>query len=34
MDGADDGLVGWVDNLECLAVYALDPLVVDEAGGQ
>jgi hypothetical protein len=30
-DGADDGLVGWVDDLEGLAVDALNPLVVDEA---
>lgn len=31
LDGADDGLVGRVDDLEGLAIYGLDPLIVDEA---
>lgn len=33
MDGGDDALVAGVDDLEGLAVYALDELVVDEAVG-
>lgn len=32
-DGADDLLCGGIDDLEGLLVDALDPLVVDEAGG-
>lgn len=28
---ADDGLIGGVDDVESLALYALDPFVVDEA---
>jgi hypothetical protein len=32
--GADDGLVGWVDDVEGLAFYAFDKLVVDEPVGR
>lgn len=34
VDGADDLLGGWVDDLELLLVDTLDPLVVDEPGGR
>ena len=32
VDGADDALVGGVDDFKCLAVYTFHELVVDEAG--
>ena len=32
VDGADNGLVCWVDDLKGLAVYTLVPFIVDEAG--
>jgi hypothetical protein len=32
VDGADDALVGGVDDFKCLAVHTFHELVVDEAG--